>query len=321
MRQHRPAGLRSQVDLPPDSVAVSRGLVVSARVGGSTEATRGNAWLNLTPDHLDRHGDFVTYAAMKRRLFLCQDASDVAVWNADDPEVMRRRVPEGIPTAPSALEFSVHGPVTRGAWIENGSVMAGAPARRARLLATSGLRLRGRHNLANVTAAVCCVQSFDVPEATLTETLGRYPGLEHRLEPAGMVEGVEFVNDSKATNVGSLEVALASFDRKVVLIAGGRDKGQDFLPLAEAVRRAVSHLVLIGEGASRIAEAWHGVPQSRAGSLADAVDRAFEEARGSGATVLFSPGCASFDMFRDFEDRGRRFKAEVERLQRAGVGS
>src|SRR4030095_2921425 len=175
----------------------------------------------------------------------------------------------------------------------------GEPARRERLLAAEELRLRGRHNLANVAAALCCVQPFDVPVATLAESLGRYPGLEHRLEPAGTVEGIEFVNDSKATNVDSLKVALLSFDRKVVLIAGGRDKGQDFRPLADAVHRAVTHLVLIGEGAPRIEEAWRGVPVTRAASLADAVDHAFEEARKSGAPVLFSPGCASFDMFRD----------------------
>ena len=308
------------VELPPDGVAVAE---VSSFQLESVDRLKPRvaAWLNLTPDHLDRHGDFETYASMKRRLCLRQDASDTAVWNADDPEVMRRRVPDGIPTAPSALEFSTFGPVARGAWIENGDVLIGEPARRQRLLAASELRLRGRHNLANVTAALCCAMPFDVPIATLAESLAIYPGLEHRLEPAGTVEGVEFVNDSKATNVDSLKVALASFDRKVVLVAGGRDKGQDFRPLADEVRRTVSHLVLIGEGAPRLEEAWRGVPVTRAGSLADAVDRAFEVARAGGATVLFSPGCASFDMFRDFEDRGRRFKAEVERLQQAGVGS
>ena len=306
--------------LPEDGVAV---VEVSSFQLESVDRLKPRvaAWLNLTPDHLDRHGDLEAYAAMKRRLFLRQDTADVAVWNADDPEVMRRRVPDGIPTAPSALQFSVEGPVPRGAWIEDGAVITGEPARRQRLLPASELRLRGRHNLANVTAALCCAQPFDVPVATLTESLARYRGLEHRLEPAGTVDGVEFVNDSKATNVDSMKVALASFDRKVVLIAGGRDKGQDFRPLADRVTRSVAHLILIGEGAARIEDAWRGVPVTRAASLADAVDRAFEEARAGGAPVLFSPGCASFDMFKDFEDRGRRFKAEVERLQQAGVGS
>jgi UDP-N-acetylmuramoylalanine--D-glutamate ligase len=133
------------------------------------------------------------------------------------------------------------------------------------------------------------------------------------------------VNDSKATNTGSLTVALESFTGPLVLIAGGRDKDQDFRPLARAVTRAVAHVVLIGEGADRIAAAWPGVASSRAASLADAVDQAFERARAlartgyperAGATVLLSPGCASFDMFQDYEDRGRRFRAEVARLQR-----
>ena len=134
---------------------------------------------------------------------------------------------------------------------------------------------------------------------------------------------MRFVNDSKATNVGSMEVALRSFREPVVLIAGGRDKGQDFAPLAPLARRAVRHLVLIGEGAERIAAAWRGVPQSRAESLATAVEAAFEAARGGSAgaagatpaTVLLSPGCASFDMFSDYEDRGRQFKAEIARLK------
>jgi len=177
------------------------------------------------------------------------------------------------------------------------------------------MKLRGRHNLANALAAVAAVAPLGVPAESMRRVLRDYPGLEHRLEPAGVVDGVEFINDSKATNVSSLEVALASFDHPVVLIAGGRDKGQDFRPLAARVRQAVAHLVLIGEGADRIAEAWPGVPTSRAATLADAVQQAFEHARAGPHPVLLSPGCASFDMFQDYEDRGRRFKAEVERLR------
>jgi UDP-N-acetylmuramoylalanine--D-glutamate ligase len=141
------------------------------------------------------------------------------------------------------------------------------------------------------------------------------------------VDGVEFVNDSKATNVDSLAVALESFEAKVVLIAGGRDKGQDFAPLTPLIDRRVASVVLIGEGAERMAQAWPNVTKIRVPTLEMAVDAAFLHARrpwpGSrGAkVVLLSPGCASFDMFRDFEDRGRKFKAEVERLRAAGVVS
>lgn len=272
-------------------------------------------WLNLTPDHLDRHGDLATYGAMKQRLFRRQTMGDVAVWNADDPEVMKRRIPDGIPSAPAASFFSIESPVEDGAYADGPAMVIAQRGVPERLMAASEMKLRGRHNLANALAAVAAALPLGASPDSMRRVLRDYPGLEHRLEPAGLVDGVEFVNDSKATNVASLEVALASFDRKVVLIAGGRDKGQDFRPLAEQVRRSVAHLVLIGEGAERIGAAWADVPSSRAATLQDAVQQAFERARALDAPVLLSPGCASFDMFRDYEDRGRRFKAEVERLR------
>ena len=317
----------SAPELPPDGVAVAE---VSSFQLETVDALKPRvaAWLNLTPDHLDRHGDLETYAAMKRRLFLRQDAGDTAAWNADDPEVMKRRIPDDVPTAPRALFFSAERPVPRGAWVEDGAVMVGEPSRSERLLAASEMRLRGRHNLANVTAALCCAEPFAVPARALADALRTYPGLEHRLEPAGVVEGVEFVNDSKATNVGSLEVALQSFTEPVVLVAGGRGKGQDFRPLGPLVARATTRVILFGEDAGRIAEAW---PEAATlvveSSLGIAVDTAFLHATRPWAgarparTVLFSPGCASFDMFRDYEDRGRQFKAQVLRLQREGVVS
>jgi len=284
-------------------------------------------WLNLTPDHLDRHGDLATYAAMKRRLFECQDGGDVAVWNADDPQVMARRIPHGTPAAPMALTFSIRTPVSRGAFLDADRIALAGDGGAHALMPVSELRLRGRHNHANVLAALSATLPFDPgPEAVRT-VLRAYAGLEHRLEPVAIIEGVEFINDSKATNLQSLEVALDSFDHPVVLIAGGRDKGQDFSPLAAHVARTVAHVVLIGEGAERIAAAWPSVPQTRVATLEAAVDTAFllanrpgAEARGA-RTVLLSPGCASFDMFQDFEDRGRRFKAEVERLRHQGVAS
>jgi len=284
-------------------------------------------WLNLTPDHLDRHGDLETYAAMKRRLFVRQGEGDTAVWNADDPEVMKRRIGDGIPAAPAPAFFSIAAPVARGAYAEGDVLTLAGPGGRERLMAASELRLRGRHNLANALAAAAATAPLGIAPEAIRTVLREYAGLEHRLEPAGIVDSVEFVNDSKATNVASLEVALRSFDRPVVLIAGGRDKGQDFGPLAGLVRHAVAHLVLIGEGADRIAAAWPGVPATRAPSMETAVDAAFlHAARGwpgsqGAGIVLLSPGCASFDMFEDFEDRGRRFKAAVERLGVDGVVS
>jgi UDP-N-acetylmuramoylalanine--D-glutamate ligase len=271
-------------------------------------------WLNLTPDHLDRHGSLEAYAAAKQRLFARQTEEDWAILNADDPEVSRRRTGAGQPS-----EFSVTRAVDEGAYAEDGWLWLARRGGRERLMPRAELRLPGPHNLANALAALATVLPLDPAPALLRGVLREYAGLEHRLEPAGELQGVRFVNDSKATNGDSLRVALQSFPEPVVLIAGGRDKGQDFRPLAPLVARHVRHLVLIGEGAAAMARAWPDVSQERAGSLADAVRAAFEAARGSRAVVLLSPGCASFDMFRDYEDRGRRFKDEVTRLAAGGV--
>lgn len=269
------------------------------------------AWLNLTPDHLDRHGDFDRYGALKARLFERQDESDYAIWNADDPEVMRRRAGSA-----EALEFSARGHVDSGAYAADGELWLAWRGGSERLMPVSELRIPGPHNRMNSLAALAITLPLEIRPPLLRSALRDYPGLEHRLEPVAVIDGVQFVNDSKATNAGSLEVALESFEGKVVLIAGGRHKDQDFRPLRGAIERSVAGLVLIGEAQDRLAEAWPGVSTRRAGALGEAVDAAFELARASGARVaLLSPGCSSFDMFRDYEDRGRRFKAEVERLR------
>jgi UDP-N-acetylmuramoylalanine--D-glutamate ligase len=270
-------------------------------------------WLNLTPDHLERHGDFAGYGAAKQRLFARQDETDYAVWNADDPEVMSRRSGEA-----SWLEFSAAGPVREGAAVVDGRIRLGWRGGIEEVMETRELRLRGDHNVMNALAAVTTVMPLEPAPDALRAVLREYGGLEHRLEPVATVAGVPFVNDSKATNASSLEVALLSFESPVVLIAGGRDKGQDFSPLAALVRERTLAVVLIGEGAERMSGHWAGARLLRAGSLAAAVDLAWETARGAAggpAPVLLSPGCASFDMFEDFEDRGRRFKAEVARVQ------
>ena len=231
------------------------------------------------------------------------------MWNADDPGVTRHRAGGAI-----ALEFSARHLVSEGAGVEDGRVVLSWRGGSERLMEGRELGIPGPHNLQNALAALAAVLPWEIAPATLRDTLRAYRGLEHRLERVAIVEGVTFVNDSKATNTGSLEVALQSFDEPVVLIAGGRDKGQDFAPLRDLVRRATRTAVLIGEGAEGMARAWSGTPVQRAGSLSEAVDLAFAAARPRG-TVLLSPGCASFDMFHDYEDRGRRFKAEVARIQ------
>jgi len=207
----------------------------------------------------------------------------------------------------------------RGEW--DGEVRDGRAALRVyrggRRWAELAAPLTGRHNLLNALAAVTTVMPLEPAPDALRAVLREYGGLEHRLEPVATVAGVAFVNDSKATNANSLEVALLSFEGPIVLIAGGRDKGQDFAPLGALVRERTLAVVLIGEGAERMAAHWAGARLLRADSLATAVDLAYATARsapGGPAPVLLSPGCASFDMFTDFEDRGRRFKEEVSRV-------
>jgi UDP-N-acetylmuramoylalanine--D-glutamate ligase len=265
-------------------------------------------WLNLTPDHLDRHGDLDTYGALKQRLFARQDETDYAVWTADDPEVVRRRT-----GGATWLEFSALRTMDQGAGVEDEVVVLAWRGGVERLMPAREVGIPGPHNLLNALAALAAVLPWEIAPGILRDTLRHYAGLEHRLERVAVVDGVTFVNDSKATNAGSLEVALQSFEAPVVLIAGGRDKGQDFSPLSDLVRRSTRAVVLIGEGADAMEHAWAGVPRVRAQSLAEAVDAAFDRAR-PGGTVLLSPGCASFDMFRDYEDRGRRFKEEVRLL-------
>jgi len=239
-----------------------------------------------------------------------QDDADYAVWNADDADVMRRRTGNA-----TWLEFSARGPVAQGAGVDRDTLVLEWRGGAERLMPAGELGIPGPHNLANALAALAAVLPWEIAPATLRETLRSYRGLEHRLERVAVVDGVAFVNDSKATNAGSLEVALQSFDGPVVLIAGGRDKGQDFSRLRELVKRSTLGVVLIGEGADGMRRAWPDVPSTTAPGLAQAVDEAFALAKPRGATVLLSPGCASFDMFRDYEDRGRRYKAEVERIR------
>jgi UDP-N-acetylmuramoylalanine--D-glutamate ligase len=272
-------------------------------------------WLNLTPDHLDRHGDIESYASTKQRLFARQDEADYAVWNADDPEVLRHRAGSAYP-----LFFSLEHSVDDGAFLRGDTLWLAWRGGAEAFMPVADVKLRGRHNQANVLAALAAVLPLELPLESLRNALRTYGGLEHRLESVTTTAGVEFVNDSKATNTASLQVALESFDAPVVLIAGGRDKGQDFTLLAEVARRHVAHAVLMGEGASRIEAAWPAVTVHHAASLREAVRRAWSLARESqSGVVLLSPGCASFDMFSDYEDRGRHFKDEVGHLRLAST--
>ncbi len=270
-------------------------------------------FLNLTPDHLDRYESLHDYAAAKARLFAHQTPDDFAVLNADDPEVLRL-AEHG---AARALTFSRRGPVVRGVFAEGGAMWtAGGEPRR--LLALESIRIPGAHNLENALAATTACLALgllesEVGRAAVAKGLSEFPGLEHRLEPCGEVRGRRFYNDSKATNVDSMRQALLALPRPLTVIAGGRDKHGDFAGSSRLAEERIDRLILIGEAAELIARAWARVPHEQATDLPDAVERAYR-ATPAGGRVVLSPGCASFDMFRDYEDRGRRFKQAVAAL-------
>ena len=291
--------------------------------------------LNLTPDHLDRHGALEVYAGLKARVFARQGEGDVAVLNADDPLSADWAGRYGLSARVAYIRRGDRGAaipetgaladaVARadGAWVDpQGRIVRGWEGHRDVLLPARDLRIPGPHNVSNALAAVAATLGFDVEAKALSRALARFGGLAHRLEALGTVEGVPFYNDSKATNVDSLRTALLAFERPMVVIAGGRDKAGDWASLEALASQRIGRVVLIGEAAPTIAAAWRRVPSVRASDLDDAARQSLAAARAlEGAPVVLSPGCASFDQFRDFEDRGEQFRAAVERL-RAGVGA
>lgn len=283
---------------------------------------RIGAWLNLTPDHLDRYSDLAAYTAAKARLFV--NPLSYAVLNADDPAVAACR----LHPKTTAVWFSRLHPVRPGVWVEDGAVMEALPsAARSHgpaavppplgqpLWTIRQLRLLGVHNIENALAATLMARLAGCGTPAIRWATETFAGLEHRMEPVGEVGGVCYINDSKGTNVGAVAKTLDGLKGSVVLIAGGRDKGGDFRVLRPHMAERVRVLILIGEARATIRAALHGAVGTivETGSLEEAVQAAHRHAR-SGESVLLSPGCASFDMFRDFEDRGRAFKAAVSRL-------
>ncbi len=266
--------------------------------------------LNITEDHLDRYDSFDHYAESKRRIFMNQTADDYAVLNVDDPRVASFADGIGAKVIPVSTEREVPG----GVFVRAGTIVSGVGGAEEEIVEAKDLGIPGPHNLANALAAVAAAAVVGVGASEAADVLKTFAPLEHRLEPVAEIDGVLYVNDSKATNVDAVGFALRSYDAPIVLVAGGREKDTDFSPLAEPIADHVRHLILIGEAADKMELAFAGAaPVSRAGSLHEAVAMA-GNAAAPGDVVLLSPACASFDMFDDFEDRGRKFKEEVARL-------
>jgi len=261
--------------------------------------------LNITEDHLDRYGTMAVYAAMKNRVFAWQTEADDAIANAEDPRIATGRA--------RRWEFSSRRPVAAGAYLEGPEIVLTLGER----YPTDDLVIVGTHNLENAMAAYLAARLAGVEPAALQAGARGFRPLPHRMELVADRGGVRYYDDSKGTNVGAVAAALDGFPRPVVLIAGGKDKGGSYAPMIAALERCARAVVVIGEAAPIIADALAGAavrfPVVRAGDMRDAVRAARDLARPGDAVVL-SPACASYDMFQNFEHRGRAFREAVAGL-------
>ncbi len=265
------------------------------------------AVLNVTPDHLDRHRTMAAYAAAKRRILETQQPADTAILNRDD-----RICREFAAAAKGAVRwFSSSARLDGGAWLEDGWIVLDGE----RLLPERDVPLRGRHNLENVMAAAAAARAAGAPLGGIAAAVRTFPGVEHRLERVRTVDGVDWFNDSKATNVDAAIKAVDAFAGPLLVILGGKDKGGDYRPLREALRGKARAALLIGAAADKIGAALDGAVETVCcGTLEAAVAEARRRAR-PGDTVLLAPACASFDQFDSFEHRGRVFKELVRGLR------
>ncbi len=292
----------------PIDVAV---LEVSSFQLETTDAFRPRVavFLNLSEDHLDRHHSLTAYTAAKQRIFARQEAEDVAVLNGDDPRVMALRA--GIRA--EVRSFRRFMPSEQGGWWDGDAIVLRVGGEEVRV-PLDGVRLANGHPRDNALAALVAASAAGAEPKKAAQALARFTGLPHRGERVRRIGGVDWVNDSKATNPGAALAALASQSAPVVWIAGGRDKGLAFETLAEAARPHVRAALLIGEAADKIARALGDrVPLERVASLGEAVRRAHSLAV-PGDVVLLAPACASFDQFADFEDRGDQFRQLVRAM-------
>ena len=264
------------------------------------------AILNITQDHLDRYHDITDYGEVKANIFRNQIGQDVLVLNDDDPLVR----PMAARAASRVIPFSRLRDLDHGACVKDGYIVF----KKERICRVDDMKIQGVHNLENALAAAALSLSAGADRRAVETVLKKFPGLEHRLEFVREKNGVAYINDSKGTNVGAVVKSVEGFTKPVILIAGGLDKGSDFSPLYDLIRRKVKLLVLIGKAADKMAKALGTSTETVfARTLEDGVRLAAAKAV-SGDVVLLSPACASFDMFKDFEDRGRQFKKAVKAL-------
>ncbi|MCK4672287.1 MAG: UDP-N-acetylmuramoyl-L-alanine--D-glutamate ligase [Candidatus Aegiribacteria sp.] len=269
------------------------------------------AILNITPDHLQRHGDIESYRNAKAGIFMNQHDTDVLVLNRDDAG----SVPLAGRTMGLEWFFGIGESVRDGAFIEGNSLFLASSGAEWFVLDIRKISLPGAHNLANALAVACLAKKAGLHAGEMIKGLTTFQGVPHRIEHVRNIDGVEFVNDSKSTNPDSLIVALESYSNPIILIAGGQAKKADYSVLGELIRDRVKAVILIGEAAAELEEAWAGSTEV---FVEEVMEKAISRASilaGKGDVVLLSPGCASFDQYRNFEERGEHFRDLVEGLE------
>ncbi|MFH1688497.1 MAG: UDP-N-acetylmuramoyl-L-alanine--D-glutamate ligase [bacterium] len=269
--------------------------------------------LNLSPDHLDRHGDYQAYKKLKYRIAENQSAEDRLILNKQDQDSMS----DAIDTAARKLYFTTEADQSARSFVRDGVLWVRREDAEVKVIACDAIRIRGPHNLQNAAAAVAVTSELDVAPESMREALKSFAGVEHRLELVDRVAGIDFINDSKATNVDSVSYALRSIDTPIHLVAGGLGKGASYAPLIEHGRGRIKNIILIGKARQEMFDQLgRHFPTQFADSLPEAVRVCFELAQ-PGETVLLSPACASFDMFENYEHRGRMFKQAVAELRQS----
>jgi len=267
--------------------------------------------LNITPDHLDRHGSFESYALAKERIFTAQTASDTLVLNADN----KRTAEAASRSAAQVYWFSLEHEVTQGAWVRKDEIVfrAGSNAIEP-IISLKDIPLKGSHNVENVLASVCAARLAGASAVAIAKAVAGFHAVEHRLEYVATINGVEYYNDSKATNVDAAAKAIAAFPECIHLILGGKDKNSNYADLDDLLRKRVKAVYTIGSAAEKIESQIRGIVPIVSCETLDKAVAAARKASRPGDVVLLSPACSSFDQFENYEHRGRVFKQLVTDL-------
>ena len=267
--------------------------------------------LNITEDHLDRYASFDEYAAAKFRLFENMEEGDVAIVNNDDP-VIKSQVTSH-KSQVRTFSFSSSRILKEGIYYKNENIVYSMGSEKE-FYPTANFKLKGIHNIENIMASIAAAKACGVSRDVILKTIEEFKGLPHRMELIREINGTSYYNDSKGTNIGALQKSLEGLNAPVILIAGGKDKGGDYRVLNDLIKNKVRHLILLGEAKNKIRDAFEGLTDIvTVESLKEAVDIASNKAE-KGDVVLLSPACSSFDMFKDYKERGEVFRRLVEML-------